>query len=243
MPVSPDAAFWLSGGVVFFAALVHGLTGFGSALVAMPLLTMWMEIRVAAPLVALLTLTVNLVFLVRFRGFLFPERLGWLLLAAAAGVPVGIVMLKTVSQRPLELLLGSVLIGYGALSLHRRSTPRLAGKKWAIALGLASGCLGGAINTGGPPAVVYAASQPWKKEEVHASLQLFFLLSGLLVAGGHFFSGLTTAATFRSYLQLFPFLLAGTAAGALLHRQVSGELYRRLVFVFLLVLGGLLLVS
>ena len=71
-----EASLLYCSAVVFFAATAHGLTGFGSALIAMPLLLLRLDIRTAAPLVALLTLTMNAAFIVRFREALDPRRTG-----------------------------------------------------------------------------------------------------------------------------------------------------------------------
>lgn len=228
--------------VVFFAATAHGLTGFGSALIAMPLLLLRLDIRTAAPLVALLTLTVNLAFLFRFRGALDPRRALPLLGGAAAGVPPGILFLRRGNPRLLEIALGIVLTSYSlhALFIRRRIQP--VGGRGGFFLGTLSGILGGAINTAGPPAVVYTASQPWSKEEIHVTLQLYFFLAGLMIAAGHYLSGLTTGAVFRQYALLLPALLPGCALGYALHTKVSQDLYRRLVYVLLAVLGVILLV-
>ena len=240
-----DSGLWLAASVVFLAALTHGLAGFGAALVARPLLVWVMDIRTVTPLVALLTLTVNAIFLVRFRRSLLPGRVVPLLPGAAIGVPIGIFLLKNADPRPLELLLGAVLVIYAALSLrrsHRVSSSAGLGRTWAFFLGLCSGCLGGAINTGGPPAVVFAVSQPWSKEEIHVSLQFYFFLSGIFIVAAHALTGLTTAATVRYYFLMLPALAAGSAAGYFLHRRTSGDHYRKVVFVLLLLLGLLLLV-
>jgi uncharacterized membrane protein YfcA len=240
-----DGGLWLAAAVVFLAALTHGAAGFGAALVAMPLLVMAMDIRIVTPLVALLTLTVNAIFLVRFRRSLRPGRVVPLLPGAAVGVPIGIFLLKTADPRPLELLLGTVLVTYSVFSLrrHRREgRPAAIGRPWAFFLGLCSGCLGGAINTGGPPAVVYAVSQPWSKEEIHVSLQFYFFLSGIFIVAAHALTGLTTATTVRYYFLMLPALMAGSAAGYVLHRRTSGDHYRKVVFSLLLVLGILLFV-
>ncbi len=243
--IAADISLWLAAAVIFFAALTHGAAGFGAALVAMPLLVMTMDIRIVTPLVALLTLTVNAIFLVRFRSSLRPGRVVPLMPGAAVGVPIGIFLLKSADPRPLELLLGAVLVTYAIFSLRRGQAggrPAAIGRPGALFLGLCSGCLGGAINTGGPPAVVFAVAQPWSKEEIHVSLQFYFFISGIFIVAAHALTGLTTATTVRYYFLMLPALMAGSAAGYALHRRVSGDLYRKVVFSLLLVLGMLLLV-
>lgn len=238
-----DTSLFLSGAVVFLASTTHGAAGFGAALVAMPLLVHWMDIRAVTPLVALLTLTVNAVFLWRFRRALRPARAVFLLAGTAAGVPAGILLLRHGNPSFLKLILGAVLVSWSLYALFTKRVMNIRGARWAFLAGLTSGCLGGAINTGGPPAVLYFTSQDWPKEEVHVTLQLTFFLGGLLVVAGHLLSGLTTKATLGYFVVLLPPLLAGCAAGWAIHRRVNREVYGRLVHALLMVLGLLLLVS
>jgi uncharacterized membrane protein YfcA len=238
-----EPSFLYTWAVVFLAALVHGAAGFGAALVAMPLLVLVMDVRDATPLVAILTLTVNALLLGALRRDFEIRRLLPLCLGALAGIPAGILFLRYGPRSFLELLLGLVLISYALHGLVSRRRPPPTGRKGAFLFGLASGFVGGAINTGGPPAVIYMSSQPWRKEEVHASLQFYFLLVGFLVVAGHALSGLTTAATMNTYVTLLPALSAGSAAGYLAHRRVSADSYRTMILVLLLVLGILMIGS
>lgn len=235
-----DNSILLSVAVVFFAALTHGLAGFGAALVAMPLLLLFMDASSAAPLVALLTLTINAVFLASLRKSLVPGRIALLLTGAVAGIPLGVLFLRSGDPRLVEIGLGVVLIAYSMHALVAKTVKRV-GRAGALILGLVSGLLGGAMNAAGPPAVVYAASQEWSKEEIHVTLQFYFILAGVMIAAGHALSGLTTFMTLRSYGILLPACLAGCGAGYALHRRVSRDLYRRAVYLLLLVLGILLL--
>ena len=242
MTAPVEASLLYCSAVVFFAATAHGLTGFGSALIAMPLLLLRLDIGTAAPLVALLTLTVNVAFLFRFRAALDPGRIVHLLAGSVVGIPAGILFLRRGDPRLLEIVLGMILVAYALHALFGgRGVPKVRGRG-AFLLGTVSGFLGGAINTAGPPAVVYAASQSWSKEEIHVTLQLYFILAGLIIAAGHFLSGLTTGAVIRQYTVLVPALLTGCDVGYALHTKVSQDLYRRLVYVLLAGLGILLLV-
>jgi uncharacterized membrane protein YfcA len=236
-----DPTLLLSIAVIFFAALTHGLAGFGAALVAMPLLVQWMDIREATPLVALLTLTINAVFLAGLRKSLVPGRIIVLLAGALFGVPVGILFLRLGDPRLLEIILGGVLVLYALQAFIAKRGPQGIGRRGGVLLGALSGFLGGAMNIAGPPAVVYTASQGWTKEEMHVTLQFYFIVAGIMIASGHALSGLTTAATLRMYGVLLPACLAGCGAGYALHKRISRDVYRRLVYLLLLVLGILLL--
>lgn len=242
MPL-PEPSFLYASAVVFLAALVHGAAGFGAALVAMPLLVFVMDVREATPLVAIMTLTVNALLLAFLRFSFDFRRLLPLSLGALAGIPAGILFLRYGPRSLLGLLLGAVLIVYSLHGLFSRWRPPAVGGKGAFLYGTVSGFIGAAINTGGPPAVIYMTSQPWKKEEVHANLQFYFLIVGVLVVAGHAASGITTAATLGLLVKLLPSLAGGALCGYLIHRRVGSDLYRRLVLVLLLVLGILMIGS
>ncbi len=53
--------------IVFVAAVLQSLTGFGFALVVMPLATLVIDLKTAAPLIALAGLTAYTVNLIRFH--------------------------------------------------------------------------------------------------------------------------------------------------------------------------------
>jgi hypothetical protein len=209
----------------------------------MPLLALLLPIRTVAPLVALLTLTQNAWLLLLQRRSVSTGKIIPLIAGALVGIPFGVVFLAKVDEGVVTLALGVSLTAYALFSLLGERPLPVSGNRWGLLMGLLSGCLGGAFNAGGPPAVVYLSAQPWKKEEVHASLQLYFFLAGPMIVVFHLLTGLTTGLVVRWYLLLLPALVAGSAAGLALHRRVSGVAYRRLVFIFLLGLGILLLVN
>jgi hypothetical protein len=103
--------------VAFLAAFTQGLTGFGSALVAMAVLPGLLGIRVAAPLVALMAGTIEGVLLARYRHA-FNLRAVWrLVLAMLLGVPLGIFALRQVEERLVLAILGLVIAGYALYAL------------------------------------------------------------------------------------------------------------------------------
>ena len=72
--------------IVFVAAVMQSLTGFGFALVVMPLVTLIVDLRTAAPLIALAGLTAYTVNLVRFRGSVNLGEVARLGIASALGL-------------------------------------------------------------------------------------------------------------------------------------------------------------
>ncbi len=224
--------------VVLLAAFTQSLTGFGSALVAMAVLPAFIDVRVAAPLVALLAGSIEVVLLVRYRQAVDLRAVWRLVAAMVPGVVLGLYFLSRVPEQITLRVLGVVIAGYSLYSLFVPRLPALEGSLWAYLTGFLSGLLGGAYNTSGPPVVIYGHCRRWLPEQFKGNLQGFFLAGDALVVAGHLINGNVTPAAGAYYLTALPALAAGIALGVLLDKRVNPELFRRGVLVLLFVMGA-----
>lgn len=222
---------------IFIAVFTQSTVGFGTAMVGMPLLVSIVGIKIAAPLVALLGLTTEVLLLFILRGHLEVRAILRLVAAAAVGVPLGIWGVRHLSEALVVGLLGLVLVAYAVYNLMGLRVPPLAAPKWAYVFGFASGVLGGAYNTSGPPVVIYGTGRRWSPDEFRANLQGFFLVIDALVVAGHAAAGNLTAEVARVYLVGLAALAGGMAVGLAIGRRMAPETFRRLVLATLLVLG------
>jgi uncharacterized membrane protein YfcA len=223
--------------VVFSASFVQTLTGFGFALMVMPLITLMLGLRTAAPLVALAGLTLYTINLLRHRAAFNVKEVVPMGVAAALGVPVGVWVLANADENLVRQLLGLILVAYASYALARPKAPRLRSQRWAYPAGFAAGCLGGAYNTPGPPAIVYGSLRRWPKDEFRAAMQALFLLTGLLVVASHIVAQHVTAGVLTLYLYAAPALGLGILAGSRADRWVDANRFRTLVNGMVLVLG------
>jgi uncharacterized membrane protein YfcA len=230
-------------GVAFLAAFVQGVTGFGSALVAMPLLALVLDVRAAAALVALLSLAINFALLLPARRALPWRRVAPLLAGSIVGVPVGVLFLAGADARLARGVLGALLIVVSAAMLRPRGTRIGPDPGPALAAGALAGLLGGAFNANGPVVTLYAAARGWDKRETHAALQLYFLLSGLAIAALHGAAGITDRRVLLAAALALPALGFGSLAGWAVHRRVSEERFRNLLLVSLVGAGVVLLAN
>jgi uncharacterized membrane protein YfcA len=138
------------------ATLFHGTLGFGTALVAMPLLTLTLGVRDATALVAFVILGTTVVILAGSWRELHWRAAARLLAGSIPGIVIGIVILTRAPAGTVQRGLGVLLIAVGLCNL---AAPRLFEARddiWAYAFGFGSGLLGGAYNTNAPPVVIYA---------------------------------------------------------------------------------------
>jgi uncharacterized protein len=229
--------------VVFLASLLQSLSGFGFAIVIMPVLTLMLGLKTAAPLVALIALTVYTINVTRFRQAIRAGEVLRLGLASAVGVPVGIWALSSVEEAVVKDVLGLLLLLFAAYGLLRPATSWMPSPGWVYPAGFVAGCLGGAYNTPGPPAIVYGTLRQWPRDEFRAVMQSLFLVNGVLVVTSHLVTGHVTTPVLTYYLCAVPALALGILIASRLDSRVDREHFRTLVMVMILVLGLSLLLS
>ena len=229
--------------IVLAAAFVQSLSGFGFAIVVMPVLTLILGLQTAAPLVSLTALTVYTINVTRFRRAIQAGEVLRLGLASALGVPMGIWVLSNVEGTVVKQALGLLLLLFALYSVIRPVTSWIPSPRWVYPAGFLAGCLGGAYNTPGPPAIVYGTLRQWPRDEFRAVLQSLFLVNGLLVVASHIVAGHLTAPVLTYYLYTVPALAVGILLASRVDSRVDRERFRILVMARISVLGLSLLLG
>jgi uncharacterized protein len=237
----PDLAMLATFAALFTATLVHATLGFGTGLVAMPLLALTVGVRLATPLVGLVVLTNVAILLARtWRSVDVPAA--WrLLLSSTAGIPVGVLTVRFAPEQAVKMALGLLLIAFGLYSLRRLALPVIKRPLWLYVFGFISGMLGSAYNTNAPPVVMYGAMQQWPIERFQATLQGYFFPTAVLICIGHGLGGLWTQAVLGLYLAALPCVLLALFLGRGLSHRISATMFQHLLYGALIVLGLLLL--
>lgn len=223
---------------------MRGAFGFGDALVAMPLLVALLGARTATPLVALVAGAAGLLVIAEARRSVDWRGAARLLAGAVPGALLGAAALRALPERWLAVALGVGLVAFGLHGLLSKGAAQAPprSKHWAWPLGFLSGALGGALNTSGPPLVVFATLQRWTPARTRGTLQGVFLPLSAVVIAGHGLAGLWTREVLVGAAAAAPGLLLGTLAGGALGRRIPAVRFQRILYVVLIGLGGLLLV-
>ena len=229
--------------VIFLAVFTQTLSGFGVALVSMALLPGIIGIRVASPLVALVSLVLEAFLLWRYYEALSLKAVWRLALASLAGIPIGIWLLNRADERIVLGLLGVVIVGYALYALLQLRLPGLSAPVWAYLSGFLSGMLSGAYNTGGPPVILYGDCRRWLPGEFKGNLQGFFLFNSTFVLISHAVSGNLTLTVWQNFLWALPALAVGIISGISLERYLDPAAFRKVVLVLLVVMGLRMILS
>jgi uncharacterized membrane protein YfcA len=227
--------------VLVLATLVRSAFGFGEALVAVPLLALVVPVEVAAPVAALVSITVAAVVIVQDWREIHVGSAGRLVLWTLLGVPVGLLALTRMPEPVVMATLAVVIIAFSTYSLLSPGRHALADDRLAWVFGFGAGVLGGAYGMNGPPLVIYGALRGWSPRHFRATLQGYFLPASLLVMCGYWLAGLWKPAVSRYYLVSLPAVVLAIFAGRLVNRRMEAGRFLRYIHVGLILIGVVLL--
>jgi uncharacterized protein len=229
--------------VVFVAVLTQALFGFGSAMIGMGMLSPILGLEATASLIALTAVTIEGALYLRLRDASNLRAISPLICGSLVAIPIAIMGVHFISQRISLALLGSVILGYAALTCLGHKVLYCRGAAAAYTAGLIAGALGGAYNISGPPVVLYAHSCGWPQQEVRSNLQLFFLVTDAFVVAAHGCAGNISAPILHLYLISLPVIAAALWLGLAISSQMSEGRFRQLSLALLALVGANLLLG
>ncbi len=222
-------------------AFTQGMTGFGFALVSIPLLSMIVDIKFAISLGVLCGAVINFSLIIKMHQHVKFKEVLYLILGSVVGTPIGAYVLASTGESYLKNLLGWVVLIFVIFTVFRFIKPVGLNRKWGYLFGFFAGVLGGAFNTNGPPILIYMYLQGWDKTEQKAAITGFFVVATIMIIVSHISMGLVTSDVLIQFLYVIPVLLIGIYFGHLLFQRVSTKLYNNIVLAGLTLIGILLI--
>jgi len=225
--------------IAFFGALIFGITGFGSALVTIPLATHLVPLAFALPLFAVADL-----FCAVSVGLENPKnalRSEWrrLVPMIVAGTALGVTLLVNLPRRAGMLLLGAFVLSYALYSLVHRAPGRLVDPRWAWLAGLCGGITSTLFGAGGPPYAIYLSQRGLTKEQFRATMGLATMSSISLRVAAFAITGLLIdRAVWLTASVVVPAALLGLFVARRVYRRISRDALARAVAFVLLASGG-----
>ena len=223
--------------IVFFSGVTQGLSGFGSIMLSLPLLALFIDIKVVIPLVGIFGLVIPILLLIKLWKHLDWKKIHPLFLGAVPGIPVGVFLLKKLDVTTMHWILGIILMTFSIYSLLLKSSNRGLREGWAYVFGFFGGCLGGALSVAGIGVIVYTSFQTWTKDRMKATLQGFLVVSHLVIVILQAANGMTTGIVLRYCLVSLPMLILGTYVGSFFYGRLKDEYYKKIVYILLGLMG------
>lgn len=226
--------------IIFVAYTIKGLSGFGSGLVAIPLLAFFLPITFIVPVLGLLSYSGTLIQSLSLR-----KQVNWplilpLLPFSIIGIITAVWLLSNVDAHILVFCLGLFVFAYAIHSLL--PTAEIKGGRYGPALaGGFGGLVGALFGTGGPFYVVYLKTRQLDKSQFRATIASIFLIDGGARIVGYSSSGLYTAQVLTLVAILFPVLLTAMYVGHHLHIKIDQQRFNQVISVMLMLSGTMLM--
>jgi uncharacterized membrane protein YfcA len=223
--------------VVAVAAVVQLASGFGFALLCVPLLALVLDPHVAVVVAILLGLFGAVYQAVAGRGHVERGVVLRLLGASLVGMPLGLYVYAHSSAELLKVGIGAMILVATAL-LACGFRLREASSPVDLAVGLLTGFLNTSTGTGGPPVVAVLQARAVSADVFRSTASLVFVVVDLAAVAGFALRGDVTWPLALLTLCTLPGMALGSWVGVRVRPLLSAETFRVLVLV-LLGLSGL----
>jgi uncharacterized membrane protein YfcA len=219
--------------IAFVSGTARGFSGFGSALIFMPLASS----LAPPPLVAAVLLIIDIVAAAPLvpNAWRLADRkaVAIMALGALVGTPLGTYALTRLDPLTTRWIISAFVLALLALLV---SGWRYRGKDHvpvAVGIGGLSGFCSGLAQTGGPPIVAYWLGRPIVTAIARANILLFFAASDIFSAASYSLAGLITPGSLKFSLVVGPAYAIGVLLGASLFGKASEQLFRSICYALI----------
>jgi hypothetical protein len=219
--------------IAFISATARGFSGFGSALIFMPLASSMATPRLVAALLLIIDFIGALPMLPDAWRHADRKATAVIVLGALLGVPVGTWLLTRLDPVTTRWIISGFV---AALLLLLLSGWRYRGKDHvalSVGIGALSGFCSGLAQTGGPPIVGYWLGRPVLSKIARANIVLFFGASDFFSVVSYAASGLINRDAILFSLLVGPIYAAGIGCGTLLFGRASEAVFRGICYALI----------
>lgn len=240
------ASLSLSHLIIVFAILLgaytfRGVTGFGSGLIAIPLLALFMPLTFAVPYISVLDVSASLVHTWRHREHTLWGELLPVLPFTLLGVVLALYLLKNIDTALLVHALGVFILLFALYSLIAPEIKQHCSRKWASLAGSIGGVISTLFGTGGPLYVIYFQLRGLPKSVFRSTIATAFLIDGSVRLSGYALAGFYSREILLWIAASIPVMAIGLYIGGHIHTNISQRQFQRAIGVLLIISGGALL--
>lgn len=212
----------------FIAGLARGFSGFGAALIFMPLASALVGPTMAAAVLSTIDIILAAPFIPKALKSARFAPIVVMLAGAAITVPVGAAVLKFTDPTLMRWLIAAVAMAMLLLLASGWRYCKTPGPVISFAVGATSGLFSGIAQIGGPPVVAFWLGGKGDPTEARAKIILFFAGSGLISLITYIANGMIGAASLHWAANVGPGYGLGLFFGAKLFGKASPETFRRI---------------
>jgi len=220
-------------GAAFVAALARGFSGFGGALIFVPLASAAMGPQAAGPILLLIDGVAQFALLKNAWRQAKRREVGIMALGALAGIPLGVTILKFADAIVLRWAISVLIVAMLALLIsgwRYRGQPK---RPATIGVGFLAGILSGSVQAAGPPVIAYWLGGSTSPLMVRANIILFFFCTSVVSGVTYLAAGLLNLDVLFLSLVTAPGYAIGMFLGTRMFSLASEKMFRRACYLLI----------
>ena len=223
--------------IVFFASIIRGFNGFGFSATCISGFSFILPAIEIVPIILILEVFIS-VFMIPYIW----SKIDWnfvfkLLIGIALGSPIGLYLLKYLSPETTHLSVCLIIIFFSILLMRGYTNKSINNDQSKIFTGVISGALNGLTTLGGMPVALFLLVTSIQPAIIRGSLAALFFLTDVYAFILSFFAGIVDMTTIYRAIPLIIILPIGVFIGNKFFIKSKEELYRKVVFYFLIVIS------
>jgi hypothetical protein len=226
--------------VLTFAGLVKGMVGVGFPVVAMSILTVFMDPIVAVGLVSIPVLATNGWQAFKAKNYAVVFRRFWpLIVTLVVGTWIGGLAVAQVDTNVLLGAIGAVAVMFSLFSVLSPDLNVSSGsqKFFGPLTGVVAGVMGGLTTVHGPPVMMYLLALNLKKDEFVGTVGMIWFCGSIPMVIAYAYKGvLGPTEILWSLLAIIP-SFSGLYFGSLLRDKINQKVFKNVMIAVLFIIG------
>ncbi|MDP3353239.1 MAG: sulfite exporter TauE/SafE family protein [Flavobacteriaceae bacterium] len=229
--------------VILLSSVIKGITGFGFALLAIPLLSLIFPLSLLVPAIVLFNLITSIIVLFNLKEKIKGYYIVPMIIASLAGIPLGVYLLTYLNPSTLKIVTSLAIIMFSIRMLSGVKLAKRNFHKPIVFAGFLSGVLTSSISIGGPPLAIALDRKGYSKEMFRGIFIWFMVFSSLFTTLAFYYKGLLTTDTIKFTAFSLPLLFIGSGWGVKIATKINQQQFRKFIILLNVCTGLLMLIT
>jgi len=232
--------YLLIAAILLVSYFIRGNAGYGSGLLAIPTLALFLPLEVVVPYVGVLDFLASLGHGLHYRRSVHWKEIAVILPVAVLGMGFALYLFTNLDRESLKVWLGGFIILYAIYSLL--PAPQLQGSRlWVMPFAATGGVVDALFGTGGPFYVIYLRMRQLGKTAFVATIAMAFMINTGIRLLGYLLVGFYSLKILFMILASLPLVFVGMRLGMHTHKRLSTQQFSWVISALLVVAGLALL--
>lgn len=225
-------------GIIFSSSVILGMTGFGNAMIALPLMLLFMDPKLAIPVMKAASLFSQLAMQAIGRFPIDWKLLMSLAVPAILGTFIGAALLDISNPQLIVNAVAIIILIFSFVSLLDIKWIGKGNKRMGPVIGFVAGVLGGSVTLSGPPVVLFLSyGHADDKQRFRGTLLMFFTIEIIATLLSYAYFGLFRQEHLAIVLKISLAMFLGLWVGIRIFARFSNETFRKVILISLILLS------